>query len=187
MGRFEAIAMGVSAGGLEALDLILPELTVSADVAILVVQHLSPDVESHMPSILNTRCDFEVKEAEDKEPIRPGVAYVAPPNYHLMVERDRCVALSTEPKVKHCRPSVDVLFDTAAEVYCHRLVGVILTGANEDGADGLGKIKRLGGFTVVQAPDTALADAMPRAALSAVSVDAVVPLAEMGTFLNQLR
>lgn len=183
---YDAVVIGVSAGGLAALNRVLPALVQPHFIPVLVVQHLSPESESYLPVHLDLRCTLHVKEAEDKEPLETGTVYLAPPNYHLMVEMDRALALSTEARVNYSRPSIDVLFETAAEVFCHKLVGVILTGANSDGAKGLARIKAFGGLTVVQAPETALADAMPRAAMEAVAVDHVLPLEEIGPFLNAL-
>ena len=185
--QFEAVVIGVSAGGLAALEAILPVLEESFLMPVLVVQHLSPDSESYLPLHLDVRCVLHVKEAEDKEPLRPGTVYIAPPNYHLMVEADKTIALSAEERVNFSRPSVDVLFETAAEVFCHRLVGLILTGANSDGAAGLVKIKQFGGVAIVQAPETAVADAMPKAAIKAVDVDHVLPLDRIGPFLQVLN
>jgi len=186
MKQFEAVVIGVSAGGLAALEVVLPALGESFPLSVLVVQHLSPDSENYLPQHLDVRCALHAKEAEDKEPLRPGTVYVAPPNYHLMVEADKTIALSTEGRVNFSRPSVDVLFETAAEVFCERLVGVILTGANSDGATGAIKIKQFGGLVVVQDPETAVADAMPRAAIKSVSVDHVLPLDRIGPFLKAL-
>lgn len=186
MKSFEAVVIGVSAGGLAALEAILPVLDESFGVPVLVVQHLSPNTESYLPKHLDIRCALHAKEAEDKEPLKPGTVYVAPPNYHLMVEADRTIALSTEERVNFSRPSVDVLFETAAEVFCKGLVGVVLTGANSDGAAGVARVKALGGLVVVQDPETAAADAMPRAAIKAVTPDHVLPLERIGPFLKTL-
>lgn len=184
--QYRAIVIGVSAGGLAALEKILPVLNSSFSLPILVVQHVSPTSENYLPIHFSHRCKLEVKEAEDKEPIEGGVIYFAPPNYHLMVEYNRAVALSTDERVNFSRPSIDVLFETAAEAYEDGLVGIILTGANADGAAGMARIKQFGGLAVVQSPDTAEADAMPKAAIDAVDVDHVLPLDEIGHFLNTL-
>ncbi|QJB57089.1 chemotaxis protein CheB [Pseudodesulfovibrio sp. zrk46] len=185
--KYSAIVIGVSAGGLAALDRILPKLNSDFSIPILVVQHISADSENYLPQHFSVRCAQEVKEAEDKEPIAQGTIYIAPPNYHLMVECDRTVALSIDPKVNFSRPSIDVLFETAADAYCDELVGLVLTGGNSDGAKGLAKIKKLGGLTVVQSPETAEVDAMPLAALEAVEPDHVVPLKDIANFLNDIN
>ena len=125
--------------------------------------------------------------AEDKQIIEPGTIYFAPANYHLLVERQKSFALSVEAKVNYSRPSIDVLFETAAEAYCRQLVGVVLTGANADGAAGLARVKELGGLTVVQSPDTAEVATMPLAAIKSTQVDHALQLSEIGSFLNDLN
>lgn len=184
--RYEAIVIGVSADGLAALDAILPKLNHSFCLPILIVQHISPDSKNYLPAHYDVRCSLMVKEAEDKESIEKSTVYFSPPNYHLMVECDKCIALSNDPKVNYSRPSVDVLFETAAYTYKDRLLGIILTGANSDGAAGLNKIKKYGGMTVVQSPETAEVDAMPLAAIAETDVDHIIPLDEIADFLNGL-
>ncbi len=183
---YDAVVIGVSAGGLTALDAILPAFSGDVHPAVLVVQHVSPDSGDYLATHFEKRCRVPVKEAEDKERIEPGVVYFAPPNYHLLVEPDHTLALSADERVKYSRPSIDVLFASAAEVFQDRLVGVILTGANDDGADGLATIKQYGGLAVVQSPDSAEADCMPKAAIAAVNVDYVAPLDRLGALLNTL-
>lgn len=184
--KFDAIVIGVSAGGLAALELILPQLDALFPIPIYIVQHISPDSDNYMALHFDRRCRMDVKEAEDKEVPRPATVYFAPPNYHLMIEYDRTLSLSIEPRVNFSRPSVDVLFETAAEAYTDKLLGIILTGANNDGAVGLAKVKRFGGYAIVQSPDTAEADAMPSAAIDATEVDQVLPLDEIGSFIKSL-
>lgn len=183
---YEAIAIGVSAGGLSALEKILPKLDKYIPMPVFIVQHISPDSDNYLPKHFDARSFVTVKEGEDKEKATPGTVYFAPPNYHLMVEYERTISLSTEGRVNYSRPSIDVLFDTAADAYGNKLIGVILTGANSDGALGLKKIKKFGGLTIVQSPETAEADAMPKAAIEAVEVDHILPLDEIGDFLNTL-
>jgi two-component system chemotaxis response regulator CheB len=184
--RYDAVVVGVSAGGLAALSTLLPGLDAEFPAHVLVVQHLSAGSDDYMVRRLNELCALEVREAEDKDVPRRGCVYVAPPNYHLLVEPDGALALSIEPRVNFSRPSVDVLFETAAEAHGDRLVGVVLTGANNDGAKGLQRIKEYGGLCIVQSPETAQADAMPRAALQAVTPDAVLPLEAIAPLLNTL-
>lgn len=183
---FSAMVMGVSAGGVAALQMILPHLATDLPVPVMIVQHMRSDGDDFLARHLNRSCPIPVKEAEDKEIPEAGVVYLAPADYHLLVEPDRSFALSVGDRVHFSRPSVDVLFETAAEVYLDGLIGVILTGANADGAHGLGLIKQMGGVTVVQDPDTAKAREMPQAALETVAVDFVIPLETMGKFLNDL-
>ena len=134
---FEAMVIGVSAGGLAALGKILPELSEDFPLAVLIVQHMRRDADGFLWRHLDTLSRLTVKEAEDKEAIQPKTVYIAPPDYHLLVEPDRTLSLSADERVNFSRPSIDVLFETAAEVYQQRLIGVILTGANNDGTRGL--------------------------------------------------
>lgn len=186
MAYYQAITIGVSAGGFKALSVVLPQLARTLPLPVLVVQHLSPVADTYLVDHLRHRCAVQVKLAEDKEPVEAGVVYLAPPDYHLLVEADYSLALSLENRVNYSRPSIDVLFASAAEVYMEKLIGVVMTGANADGARGLARIKECGGLTVVQAPETAEADTMPLAALEAVAVDYIVTLERLGRFLNML-
>lgn len=184
--KYEAIVMGVSAGGMEALSTILPDLSADFPLPVMVVQHQHPTSDDFLVRYLNERCNLMVKQADEKENILPGVIYFAPPGYHLMVEEDRTFSLSIDLPVHFARPSIDVLFETAAEVYGKKLVGVVLTGANADGSHGLKRIKESGGLAMVQDPETAEVDTMPRAAVRATEVDHVLSLEEIGPFLNKL-
>ncbi len=183
--KFEAVVIGVSAGGLEALDKILPKLLDRFPVPVLIVQHLSPDSDDFLSKRFERRCKNNVKEAEDKDTLTPGTIYFAPPNYHLLVEPDKSLALSVDPRVNFSRPSIDVLFETAAEAFLDKLIGVILTGSNEDGANGLAAVKEHGGLTIVQDPQTAVAEQMPMAALKTTKADYVVALHEVAALLNE--
>ena len=180
----EAIAVGASAGALEALSVVLPALPADFPAAILIVVHLPADRASLLADLLGAKCAITVREAEDKEPIRPGTAYLAPPDYHLLVERDRRLSLSSEEPVNYSRPSVDVLFESAADVFGPGLVGVVLTGANADGAAGLRAVESAGGVPVVQLPDDAYAKSMPEAALIACPAARRLPLGEIARFLQ---
>lgn len=173
---YQAVVIGTSAGGTAALAAVLPGLPAGYSLPIIVCQHLHP--RQHGPALLHY-CDaivLRVKEACDKERIQAGTIYFAPPNYHLLVEEDRCLALSIDERVNFTRPSIDVLFESAADAYGPALVAVILTGANHDGAQGLRRVKEQGGLTVVQDPRTAEASPMPEAALHATAVDHVLSL-----------
>ncbi|NLY41914.1 MAG: chemotaxis protein CheB [Desulfovibrionales bacterium] len=185
-GPFQAIVMGASAGGLEVLRTILQGLPATLPVPILIVQHISPDSDSYLPTLLGKHTELRVKEAEDKETLSAGVVYVAPPNYHLLVEADQSLALCAGSKVNFSRPAIDVLFESAAEVFVSGLVGVILTGANHDGARGLARIKAVGGLCIVQDPQSAQVSAMPLAALAASIVDYVRPAEKIAPLLNHL-
>ncbi len=184
--EFKAVVVGVSSGGFEALKILVPGLRPDIAVPVLIVQHLSAQAESYLPVRLDEVSPIKVKEAEDKERLQPGVVYLAPPDYHLLLEADGSLSLSVDPKVNFSRPSVDVLFESASDAFGPALVGVVLTGANHDGAKGLACIKHRGGLAIVQSPESAQADAMPRAALEATSVDHVLPLHHIAPFLNNL-
>jgi len=182
----EAVVIGVSAGGLQALTTIIPPLPKNFDKGIIVVQHVRDDSDDFLARHLDNISAIRVKEADEKEEILPGTAYVAPAGYHLLVEDDRTFSLSAEPAVNFSRPSIDVLFESAAEVYADRLAGVILTGANSDGARGLRAVKLAGGLTLVQDPETAESPMMPRAAMDAMPVDHVLEMSAMASLLANL-
>ncbi|MCX7922980.1 MAG: chemotaxis protein CheB [Clostridia bacterium] len=184
--KYEAIVIGASTGGMNALKVVLSALPKKFSVPVLVVQHLSPRSDSYLVEYLSKACKVMVKEADEKEKALPGYVYIAPPNYHLLVEKDRCLALSTEERVNYARPSVDVLFESAADAYGRSLIGIILTGANYDGSKGLRRIKQCGGLAIVQDPCSAEADAMPKAAIQAVNVDYVITLDKIAPLLNKL-
>ncbi len=182
--RTEAVAVGASAGALEALSVVLPRLPAGYPLPVLVVVHLPPDRDSLMVGLLGDSCRLPVREAQDKEPIEPGTIYFAPPDYHLLVEPDRRLSLSGEEPVLFSRPSIDVLFETAAETYGAGLAGVVLTGANGDGARGLRAIRQAGGTALVQRPETAAAAAMPLAALDACPDAVALTLEEIAEYLR---
>ena len=184
--HYRAVVIGASAGGLAAVSTILSEIKSTFCVPILLAQHISPHVESHLANHFQSKTTLTVKEAEDKDPIKRGNLYIAPPNYHLLVEFDGCTALSIDPPVNYSRPSIDVLFESAADYFGKELIGIILTGANSDGAAGLKRIKERGGMTVVQSVETAEAQAMPQAAIAAVDVDHIIPLESIAHFLNTI-
>jgi two-component system chemotaxis response regulator CheB len=184
--KYEAIVIGVSAGGMNALSAVLPPLADDFTLPIIIVQHMDPNSRDYLSDHLNRKCNIQVKEAEDKEKIMNGVAYIAPANYHLLVEEDRTLSLSVDDLVNYSRPSIDVMFETAADVYEKGLVGVILTGANADGSKGLTKIKTLGGLAIVQDPATAHVDYMPKDAIASTRVDHIVPLEEIASLLTKV-
>ncbi len=182
----EAIVIGVSAGGLHALGVMLPALPGSLRAPVAVVQHIERRSDAFLAEYLNSRSVLNVKEAEDKEPLCAGYVYVAPAGYHLLIESDRSFSLSLDEKVNYCRPSIDVLFESAADAYGAHVIGVVLTGANTDGAKGLKAIKGRGGIAIVQNPLTAHAAFMPQAALDAVSVDHVTDIENIAPLLVEL-
>jgi two-component system chemotaxis response regulator CheB len=184
--RFEVVVIGVSEGGLEALTEIFKALPDNFHLPIIVVQHLHPLSDDFMVHHLNENCQLLVKQADEKERISPGVIYIAPPNYHLLVESDRTLSLSADPRENFARPSIDALFDTAAEVYQSKLIGVILTGANSDGSLGLKKIKEFGGTAIVQNPETAKVGTMSRSAISVTDIDYILDLEQISATLVKI-
>lgn len=182
---FELVVVGTSLGGLHALEVLLAGLPKDFPVSVAVVQHRHKDSENTLSFFLQQHSSLPLKEPEDKEAIVPGQVYLAPADYHLLVEPGS-FALSTEAPVEYARPSIDVLFESAAEVYAEKVIGVILTGANQDGAQGLAKIKAHGGLAVVQEPATAFSPTMPQAAIAAVRVDWILPLLEIAPFVVNL-
>jgi two-component system, chemotaxis family, protein-glutamate methylesterase/glutaminase len=184
--RIDAVVIGASAGGVQALSEILPALPASFRPALLIVLHLPRERPSLLVRIYEKRCALPVREADDKEPVEPGTVYFAPPDYHMLVEKSRQIALSTDEPVHFSRPSIDVLFESAADVYGDRLLGIILTGANADGAAGLHAIHLAGGVTVVQQPDSAMVPLMIVSALQRNPADFVLPLAAIAELLKGL-
>jgi two-component system, chemotaxis family, protein-glutamate methylesterase/glutaminase len=184
--HYEAIVIGSSAGGINALIKVLSVLPPDFPLPIVIVQHLHPESGNHLSQILKSKSALIVKQADEKEFIRKGGVYLAPPNYHLLIEDDFSFSFSLDAPVNYSRPSIDVLFESAVYAYRQRLIGIILTGANHDGSQGLKKIKEQGGFTMVQDPKTAEADTMPRSAIAATQIDKILPLQEIGIYLLQL-
>ena len=184
--RTEAIVVGTSAGGVQALSELLPALPAGAKAAVFVVLHLPRDRPSLLVEVFSHKCALAVSEAADKEPVAPGTVYFAPPNYHLLIDRGPQLALSADEPVHHSRPSIDVLFESAAEVYRDRLLGVILTGANEDGAAGLAAVHDAGGVTVIQEPRSAQSSHMVLSALQRQSPDLVLPLPKIAELFGSL-
>jgi two-component system chemotaxis response regulator CheB len=185
-GAHELVAIGASWGGLDVLRDILRDLPAELNAGVVIAQHRSPD--SHptaMRDLLGAVTRLRVAEASDKDEIRPGTAYIAAPDYHLLVEPG-LVSLSTDEPVLYARPSIDVLFETAAESYRERCIGVVLTGANDDGARGLARVSELGGTAIVQDPATAQRDEMPLAALRATPSARIMPVAEIANLLVDL-
>lgn len=185
--RIDAIAIGGSAGGFDAVTTLLELLPAPFVPAIFVVLHIPSDRPSQLASVFAARCRLPVREALDKESIEPGTVYVAPPDYHLLVEQEGILALSQDAPVAFSRPSIDVMFESAALAYGPRLLGIVLSGANEDGAAGLATIRGAGGRAWVQDPDEASAAAMPTAAIRSAGPELVLPLREMGQRLAHLR
>jgi two-component system chemotaxis response regulator CheB len=178
--RVDAVVIGTSAGGVEALSVLLPALPARSRAAVIVVIHLPRERPSLLVDIFRPMCRATVVEAEDKQPLEPGTIYFAPPDYHLLIDRGPSLvaqsfaphlALSADDPVNYSRPSIDVLFESAADVYGPRLAGIVLTGANQDGAAGLVAIKRAGGVALIQSEASAQATLMPLSAARKVDAD----------------
>ena len=185
--RVEAIVVGASAGGVEALLTLLGSLRAGFGLPIIIVLHLPEERRSQLVEVFARRLALPVAEASDKQDIMPGTVYFATPGYHLSVEQDRSLSLSLEDRLHHSRPSIDFLFESAADAYGPALAAVLLTGANHDGARGLAQVKRRGGLTVVQDPDDAQVDTMPRAALKTHQPDYILPIHGIGRLLVELE
>ncbi len=183
----KAVVIGASAGALEALSVILPALPADFGLPIMVVVHIPPDKRSVLAELFDAKCALKVVEAEDKVPLEAGTICFAPPDYHLLVETDRSLALSTDEPVLFSRPSIDVLFEAAADTFGSGLIGIILTGANQDGALGLKAVADAGGIAIVQDPETAFQDAMPEAAIKAVPKADILSLASIATYLQKVE
>lgn len=182
---FAIVAIGTSLGGLSALKKVLGNLPADFPVPIAIVQHRHKDSDNTLSGFLQQFACLPIQEVEDKDEIIPGRIYIAPADYHLLVEPGY-FALSTDEPVSYARPSIDVLFESVADVYADRVIGVILTGANQDGSKGLVRVKAQGGITIVQEPNTAECSKMPSAAISAVSVDWILPLSDIAPHLVKL-
>ncbi|MCI5132326.1 MAG: chemotaxis protein CheB [Candidatus Electrothrix sp. EH2] len=184
--RYKAVVIGTSAGGIEASVYIFGRLPAQFPLPIFLVQHLHKDQDNSLVRLYKNCTQLKVEEAEEKERVLPGHLYIAPPDYHILLERDETLSLSVDEKVNYSRPSIDVLFESAADVYGPELIGVLMTGANHDGAHGLQKIKKYGGLTVIEDPATAKFPEMPKSALACTEADYILPLEELADCLLAL-
>jgi len=182
----ELIVIGASAGGVAALLALLGPLPAGFTLPIVVLLHLLPRHDSQLASVLSHHLARPVREPRDKEPVQRGQVYVAAADYHLLIEADRSFAFSSEPPVSFARPSIDVLMNSAADAYGPALAGVLLTGANMDGAEGMAAIQAHGGLTIVQQPQDADVPTMPEAAIARSQPDHVLPLRDITPLLLQL-
>ena len=180
------MVIGTSLGGLNALLTVLRGLPADLPVPIVLVQHRASSADSGLVDLLQQSTTLRVVEAEDKAVLEAGTLYVAPPDYHLLIEDKTSVALSTDPPLRSARPSIDVLFETAADAFGDAVVAVLLTGASADGACGLARIKARGGRAIVQDPETAECATMPSAGIAAAAIDYVLPLERIGEHLAEL-
>ncbi len=182
---FKLVVIGTSLGGLSALKVLLGGLTKAFPPAIAVVQHRHKESGNVLSEFMQQYTSLTVRDVEDKDELLPGSVYLAPADYHLLVEPGY-LTLSIDEPICYARPSIDVLFESAADAYMNRTIGIILTGANHDGAKGLARIKACGGLAIVQDPATAEMSVMPQAALAATAVDAVLPLSDIAPYLVNL-
>ena len=186
MNKYELLIIGGSAGGLEVLLEVLPQLRTDLDYAVVLVMHRRGG-DSLLTGLLSDKTTLAVKEAEEKESIRPGVIYIAPADYHLLVEKDKTFSLDYSEKIHYSRPAIDASFETAAEAYGPLLAGVLLSGANADGAEGLLQIKQAGGLAIVQDPDEASVSYMPQQAIEKGAADKILTTRQIIGLLNELN
>ena len=182
----EILLIGGSAGSLDALLQFLPQLKKTISFAIVIILHRKSDAESMLAELLQSRSPIPVREIEDKEKILPAVIYLAPGNYHVLVEKEKYFSLDVSEKVNFSRPSIDVSFETAAEVYGAHTTGLLLSGANADGTEGLKRIKQAGGKALIQQPSSAEVSYMPEQALREIEADAVLTNEEIAAYINNL-
>lgn len=185
--KYEAVVIGASAGGLNAIQVILSLLSDKFRLPLIIVQHQHPESKELLVKVLQGIGKIPIKEAIDKDKIIQRFIYIAPADYHLMIEQDKTFSLSMSEPVNYARPSIDVLFESAAEIYRTKLIGIILTGANYDGSKGLKKIKEFGGLAIVQDPKNAEVDSMPKAAIREVKANYIINLEEIAALLNEIN
>lgn len=181
----KVVVIGTSAGGVDALRQILPYFKRPANVAVAIVIHLPPSGPNLIPSLFESMCDFRIKEAESGEPLEKETIYIAPPDYHLSVEQNLTLSLSNEAPLNFSRPSIDLLFDSAAYSLRKNAMGILMTGANQDGARGLFKIHHEGGMTIIQDPAEAEYPVMPQSVLEYFRPDKVVKLHQLEDVIKQ--
>ena len=185
--HYEAIVIGVSSGGMNALKIIFSALPVDFNIPIIIVQHIGVHSDSQWIKLLNEKSPLDIKEADEKEKIEKGKIYIAPPNYHLLIEKDKTFSLTIDERVNFARPSIDVLFESAAEAYKDKLIGIVLTGSNHDGTKGIKRIKECGGLAIIQDPKTAESAYMPKSAIAAIVPDYILSLEALVALLIKIN
>ena len=185
-GLYQLVVIGGSAGSLDAILHILPKINPANQIPIVIVLHRNRQNDERLIALLATKTKMQVLEAEEKLTIGPGTIYIAPPDYHLLIEKNRSFSLDDSERVHHSRPSIDVIFESAANVYGEALICILLSGANADGAKGLKYVQERGGLTIVQAPDTCEQPYMPLKAMELITVDLILDKAEMADVINEL-
>jgi len=184
--KYQCIVIGGSAGSLDVLLHVIPKLKVDFHIPIVLVLHRMNSYDSMLTELIATKTTLKVKEVEDKEPIKAGNIYIAPADYHLLIEKDRMFSLDFSEKVNFSRPSIDITFASAADAFGERALGILLSGANADGVDGMQAIKNADGLAVVQDPKTAEVSFMPAQAILNIEVDKILKIEEIPDFLNSL-
>ena len=184
--KIKMLVIGGSAGSLDVLMDVLPKLRKDIDFSIVIILHRKKDSESLLADLLSSRSPLPVNEIEDKQPILPGVIYLAPPDYHVLIEKNDTFSLDVSEKVNFSRPSIDVSFESAADVYPNAIAGLLLSGANADGTEGLKCIKEKNGLVIVQQPGTADVAYMPQQAINEIKVDAILNKEEIASYINNL-
>ncbi|HBV87188.1 MAG TPA: chemotaxis protein CheB [Desulfosporosinus sp.] len=184
--KYDILAIGGSAGGINALKKVLHNFRYASEVAIIIIQHLSPSSKSYLRTIVSGMIHMNVYEIEDKMQIKRGTVFIAPPNYHVLIEKDGMFTLTVTEKVCFARPSIDVTFESIADTFGESAIGMLLTGANQDGGQGLKLIREAGGYTIVQNPNTAEAREMPEYAIKHADPNEIIGLEEIGSRLNQI-
>jgi two-component system chemotaxis response regulator CheB len=184
--KYKAVVVGGSAGSLDIILNIVSHADSSAGILYIIILHRKNDTDSVLTGLFSSRTKLKVKEVEDKDYILPGYIYIAPADYHLLLEDENTFSLDASEKIYFSRPSIDVTFESVADVFGTAVIGVLLSGANADGAHGLNRIHKAGGFTIVQDPESAEADYMPRQAIEKLKPDAVISAKEIPDFLKKL-
>lgn len=184
--KYKVVVIGGSAGSLDVILKMLADTQPGSDIFFIIIVHRRNDADSVLTYLFSSRTKFKVKEAEDKDAILPGYIYIAPPDYHLLLEDKYTFSLDASEKIHYSRPSINVTFESVADVFGDTVIGILLSGANADGALGLKKIKQAGGFTIVQDPKSAEVDYMPRQALEQLLPDAIINGDELPGFINKL-
>jgi two-component system chemotaxis response regulator CheB len=183
--QYSCVVIGVSAGGLHALSFLLEKLPKAYPIPVLIVQHRSKDQVELLEELLGNRCQITITQANEKEKINSGIVYLAPPAYHLLVETDHTLSLSSDEHVLS-KPSIDILFESAAEVFKDKLIGIVLTGANNDGSKGIKAVNKYGGLTIAQRTEEAQYPYMPQAAINTGKVNFIWSLPDIQKFLLEL-
>lgn len=184
--KYKAIVIGTSAGGLFVLSTLLQQLPADYPIPVIIVQHRAKDQKNLLEEVLQTKCKIKIRQADEKEKIKSGNVYIAPPDYHLLIESDFTLSLSSDELVRYSRPSIDVLFQSAAIVFRDELIGIILSGASNDGSAGMETIAKYGGLTIAQDPVEAEYAYMPKAAIDTKKVNQILTLSQIQNFLLTL-